>query len=94
MPELPDVTDWKDDEQTAAYFEAYRAQMNWLDDESNFTWEDLPEGHAGETYNDETPGECADRLEDIRSAGFNVPQYAIDALRENQTLLSEDSDGE
>lgn len=38
--------------------------------------------HDGETYNDPTPGACADRLEDLRALGYHVPQYAIDALRE------------
>lgn len=36
---------------------------------------------AAQTYNDPTPGACADRLEYLRSQGFTVPQYAIDALR-------------
>ena len=36
----------------------------------------------GETFNDPTPGECADRLEMLRAAGYNVPQYAIDQLRD------------
>lgn len=36
----------------------------------------------GETFNDPTPGECADRLEILRAAGYNVPQYAIDQLRD------------
>ena len=87
MPTHPDVTDWKDKAQTAAFFKAHRAQMAWLDDETNFIWEDLPPSHAGESYNDSTPGECADRLEEIRAAGFNVPQYAIDELREEQASL-------
>lgn len=39
---------------------------------------------AGESYNDDTPGECADRLELLKQKGFNVPQYAIDSLREEQ----------
>ena len=39
---------------------------------------DFAEGN----FNDATPGECADRLEQIRASGLNVPQYAIDALRE------------
>lgn len=38
--------------------------------------------HDGETFNDPTPGECADRLEALRALGYNVPQYAIDELRE------------
>lgn len=43
---------------------------------------------AGESFNDPTPGDCADRLEQIRAAGFNVPQYAIDALREEANASS------
>lgn len=39
---------------------------------------------AGESFNDPTPGDCADRLEALRAKGFNVPQYAIDALRAEQ----------
>lgn len=55
-----------------------------LRDESNYHWVDLPEPRDGIDYVSETPGECADLLEDLRSQGFNVPQYAIDALREEQ----------
>lgn len=40
---------------------------------------------AGATFNDPTPGACADRLERLRAEGFVVPQYAIDRLREEQT---------
>lgn len=40
--------------------------------------------NAGESFNHETPGECADFLESLRSLGYNVPKYAIDALREEQ----------
>jgi hypothetical protein len=39
---------------------------------------------AGQSFNDLTPGDCADRLELLRAAGFNVPQHAIDELREEQ----------
>jgi len=41
---------------------------------------DLP--HDGETFNDATAALCADRLETLRRMGYNVPQRAIDALRE------------
>lgn len=41
---------------------------------------DLP--HAGKRFNDATPAECADRLEQLRRIGYNVPSYAIKALRE------------
>lgn len=36
----------------------------------------------GESYTDPTAGACADRLERLRDAGYVVPQFAIDALRE------------
>lgn len=45
---------------------------------------------AGESFNDATPGECADRLERMRASGLNVPQYAIDALREEQRELEDE----
>lgn len=38
--------------------------------------------HDGESFNDETPGDCANRLEYLRELGYRVPQHAIDALRE------------
>lgn len=37
--------------------------------------------HDGESFNDPSPSDCADRLERLRSMGYKVPQYAIDALR-------------
>ena len=40
----------------------------------------------GADYCEPDAGACADRLEQLRGAGYNVPQYAIDALREESTL--------
>ena len=40
--------------------------------------------HDGKDYLDETPGECADRLEWLRAEGYQVPQGAIEALRDEQ----------
>ncbi len=37
--------------------------------------------HDGESFNDPSPADCADRLEQLRAIGYRVPQYAIDALR-------------
>lgn len=37
--------------------------------------------HDGATFIDETPGECASRLESLRALGYRVPQRVIDALR-------------
>jgi len=38
--------------------------------------------HDGKSFNDDTAALCADRLEALRGMGYNVPQRAIDALRE------------
>jgi hypothetical protein len=38
--------------------------------------------HDGESFSDETATACADRLEALRAIGYHVPQYAIDALRD------------
>lgn len=43
--------------------------------------------YDGANFNDGDPGECADRIESLRVIGYIVPQYAIDALREEQTAL-------
>lgn len=40
--------------------------------------------HDGETFEFGEPGECADQLVELKAMGYNVPQYAIDALREEQ----------
>ena len=51
-------------------------------------WEkiDLPDG--GESFNDETAGEAADRLEKLSKLGYHVPRHAITALRgENEDNL-------
>jgi len=53
--------------------------------------EDITLPHAGETFHDPSPGECADHLEMLRSLGYYVPQYAIDALREEQTQIGLDN---
>ena len=39
--------------------------------------------HDGESFNHDTPGECADWLKELSEMGYNVPQYAIDSLRED-----------
>lgn len=37
---------------------------------------------AGASYREPTPQAAADKLEELRAEGFQVPQYAIDQLRE------------
>jgi hypothetical protein len=51
----------------------------WIDDSEFFPLRYVgPE--AGESYNDPTPQECANRLRDLKAKGFNVPDYAIERL--------------
>lgn len=68
-------------EDSKAYFERYRKVMKMVD-EAELVDIGLP--CDGESYNDETAGECANRLESLRDMGYRVPQYAIDALREEE----------
>lgn len=61
-------------------WQARRALIEALFAESDKVPIGLP--HDGESFNDDTASECADRLERLRALGYVVPQYAIDALRE------------
>lgn len=45
--------------------------------------------YDGKMFNDETPGEAAETLMMLRTAGYNVPQYAIDALRAEQKEMED-----
>lgn len=47
--------------------------------------------HDGESFSDETPAECSDRLESLRAIGYHVPQYAIDTLRAEAAEVSDSS---
>jgi hypothetical protein len=60
------------------FLAAHQAQMAFLETCERVAIT-LP--HAGESFHDDTPGECADRLEMLRALGYKVPQYAIDELR-------------
>jgi hypothetical protein len=75
---LPAATPF-DDEHFAEWIARERVVMDMV---KRARREPLPPPHAGQDYNDDTPGGCADRLEMLRAAGFNVPQCAIDRLRE------------
>ena len=57
----------------------YRAHRDALD---ALPLEPIGLEHDGEFFSDSTPDDCADRLHDLRRLGYKVPQYAIDALRQ------------
>jgi hypothetical protein len=81
-PQLDDIVS------TSVLHAQYMAQMRFME-----TAKRAPIGlpHDGKEFVDDTPGDCADRLESLREIGYNVPQSAIDALREEQ-LTFKDSD--
>jgi hypothetical protein len=66
----------------SAWVDRSAAIQRLMDDESNWHWTDLPTPEGGNSYWHDTAAETADNLERLRAAGFNVPQSAIDALRE------------
>jgi hypothetical protein len=41
--------------------------------------------HDGKNFSSDTPGDCADLLERLRAIGYVVPDYAINALREEHS---------
>lgn len=78
IPTTPPLTK----ETIPAYMEAHKAQMEFLETCQRAPI-DLP--HAGESMGFDDAGACADGLEMLRGLGYNVPQYAIDTLREEAT---------
>lgn len=59
-----------------------RQVRDLLGDSDDWTFRELDEPDGGRSYEHATPGECADNLERLRDAGFNVPQSAINSLRD------------
>lgn len=47
--------------------------------------------HDGESFDHDTPGECAEHLIYLKGCGYNVPQYAIDSLKEEQDEMDTDA---
>lgn len=72
---IPDSTGMSD--QMQAFIDRHLTVMNMV---SEAELVDIGLPHAGETFNDDTPGECAERLMKLRDIGYWVPQYAIDEL--------------
>ena len=68
-----------DQDNLTAYIDRHAAVMRILD-----TAERRPIGLPldGESFTDDTPAEAAERLQGLKDMGYNVPQYAIDELRE------------
>ncbi|PXV54210.1 hypothetical protein SAMN04487785_11410 [Dyella jiangningensis] len=75
---LPDPLPWSAENAEACV--ARMRKVSAMVDVADRVDIDLP--HAGESFNESSPGECADRLEYLRGLGYVVPQHAIDTLRE------------
>lgn len=86
IPKTPVMTK----ENMAEYLAAHQAQMEFLKT-AKHACIGLP--HDEEEFNEATAAACADRLEMLRSVGYHVPQYAIDALREEAGAERVDSEG-
>lgn len=56
---------------------------------------DAPIGlqHDGDRFSLDTAGECADKLIELRACGYNVPQCAIDDLRDESMTQTEPEGG-
>lgn len=79
---FPEGAEQKEKEQIAEkYLARHNAVLKLID---NCKRVDIGLSRDGESFNDPTPGACADRLDSLKQEGYIVPQYAIDALRAEQ----------
>lgn len=76
---MPQPISYEDDPD--AFFERHQEVLDIVSESEH---EPIGLEHDGAYFNDPTPGAAADRLEMLREAGYNVPQYAIDSLREEK----------
>lgn len=72
-------TQWTDPASIAAFLQRHQMVVEIVDRS-----ERVPIGLPcdGDTFREPDASACADRLEQLRSMGYLVPQFAIDALRE------------
>jgi len=54
---------------------------------ANEEWEPVPEKWSGESFIDRYPGDTAERLREMKADGLFVPDYAIEALEEEQAEI-------
>ena len=76
VPPTPDLRTASTDE----WMEAYKKQRAYLDAAER---EPITLPHAGATFKDAGPAECAATLRMLREAGYRVPDCAIAALDED-----------
>lgn len=64
-----------------------RAWMEWLD--KSAIRENIGLEHDGETFSSDEPGDMAEILIMLKQMGYQVPQYAIDSLLEEQSEVDQ-----
>lgn len=62
------------------------AWQKW--EEENNKRETIALPYAGETFDLASPGECADKVEELTALGYCVPDYVAVDLREDQAALA------
>ena len=80
-PPIDNAIDTRTDDGMLLWVEQHRRQMEFIKMTAK-----VPIDHeqAGASYHYATPGEAADRLDQLASQGFHVPAYAIEELRAEQ----------
>lgn len=60
-----------------------KRRERWHEMYQDYTDIELPE--AGESFVHHTPKECAENLKRLKAIGFDIPQYVIDELEEEES---------
>lgn len=89
-PPPPSIGNWfeRGDAGIADYMARNKAVQEWL---ATGTRAPIGLPHDGESFEEPDAAAAADRLEYLRGLGYNVPQCAIDALREDADAQPEAS---
>lgn len=74
-PKLPN------DAKFLAFVERQRTVMN-----APYTMAPIGLPYDGESFYDPTPGDCAQRLRELKALGYSVPDYVIHELEEEESL--------
>ncbi len=87
-PPPPSIGDWwaRGEAGVEDFMARDKAVQAWL-----ATAERKPIGlpHDGQSFQEPDEAAAADRMEALRAAGYNVPQAAIDALRDDAKAIEE-----
>ena len=79
VPKEPPIRQGMTDAEWDEYFKAHRKQMDWLKT-AKHKHIGLP--CDGQSFNDETLEEFLDRVTMLRDAGYHVPPWLIDDIRQ------------